>query len=364
MPTLLLPSNARAAGLGLALVLSSLTGCSADPEPTSSDADAADEDALDPDGPSGGGSVTRQDGCAAILVDAPVVTGAVDVIWLIDTSASMVDELAEVQANIAAFMQQFDGSRADARLVVITALDPAAGTPLASDPDHYRFVPALVDSKALYSAALTQFPNYQDFLRLDAHTQFVMVSDDDDALPAEAFKQQMEALLGAPFTQHAVASESVNGEPCQSAASKANPICSFPVPVVCAAAAVGATYYELAELTGGEQISICADDWSQVFGRLESAVIDAVPLPCVYPLAQLVGEQPDITEVQVVYTDGDGNETELPKAESDRKCGKARGWYYDDERDPVDIMLCPAACELVARGGAMDIGFGCPPILL
>lgn len=351
------------AGCLVTLLGSTSSGCGADEAPlTASGGTRADGSKSPTKGD--GGTVPRQDSCAAIREDAPLVSGAVDVIWLIDTSASMVDELAQVQANIAIFMQQFQGSSADARLVVITALDPAAGTPLASDSEHYRFIEATVDSKALFTTALLNYPAYQDFLRPNAPTQFVMVTDDDDAMPPDLFRQQMEAQLGHSFTQHAVASESVNGEPCQSAAAKANPICAFPIPVVCAAAAVGAAYYALADLTEGEQISICAEDWSDVFGRLKSAVIEAAPLPCEYPLAEVEADQLNPKQVQVVYTPADGGDQELPKASSQQKCGKAEGWYYDDEDKPTQIILCPSACELVQGGGSMDIGFGCTPTVI
>src|SRR5690606_35289363 len=135
--------------------------------------------------------------------------GAVDAVFLVDTSGSMLHAITQVQMNLASFVQSFDDTNADTRVVMITANDPAAA--LGGGSGNYRFIRSEVDSQALFTTALTRFPDYQEFLRPDAVTQFVMVTDDDDAVPPDAFKQQMEELLGRPFTQHAIASEDVNG---------------------------------------------------------------------------------------------------------------------------------------------------------
>jgi hypothetical protein len=216
-----------------------------------------------------------------------------------------------------------------------------------------------VDSKMLYTVAIASFGSYQEFLRTNAATHFVMVTDDDDIIPPAAFRSQMEAQLGHAFTLHAIASESVNGRPC------ANPICGgIPIPAICGAASVGAAYNSLANETGGQQISICTEDWTSVFDQLRSAVVAAVPLPCQYELAAVSNGKFEPTEVQVVYTPASGSEREIPKAKNEDTCGEDVGWHYDDEKDPGTVMLCPNACTLVRGGGAIDIAFGCQPQIL
>ena len=63
----------------------------------------------------------------------------------------------------------------------------------------------------------------------------------------------------------------------------------------------------------------------------------------------------------MVYTDEDHDDREFPKASSESACGNKVGWHYDDAAAPTTIELCPAACELVKKGGSIDIALGCPP---
>ncbi|HEX5659159.1 MAG TPA: vWA domain-containing protein [Polyangiales bacterium] len=311
--------------------------------------------------------VTPDDGtnkCAGIRQDAPPASGGVDVIFLIDTSGSMLHAITQVQENMAAFVQNFEGTAADTRVVVITGADPAAGTPVAGDTDKYRFIPSGVDSGALFTVALAQYGAYEDFLRPSATTMFVMVTDDEDFLPPAEFRSAMEAQLGHSFIQHAIASEDVNGLPCISEAQAWNPLCATPIPAVCAAAAIGRNYYQLADDTGGVKQSICKADWVPVFDELRAAVIEAVPLPCSYPLANASTATLDPEKVQVVYTPSGGDDDEFPRANTQDACGTKNGWYYDNNDSPTTIQLCPTACETVAAGGTLDVAFGCPPIFV
>jgi hypothetical protein len=308
-------------------------------------------------------TVDGEQKCAGIRQDAPVASGGTDVIILLDTSGSMLHATTQVASNMASFVQNFEGIY-NTRFIVITALDPAAGSDVALDSDRYRFIPAMVDSKQLFSTALARFPQYQDFLRSDASTQFVMITDDDDFMAPADFSEQMEQQLGHTFVQHAIASEDVNGFPCTSEAQKWDPLCIAPIPAICAAMAIGKAYYELADETGGIKQSICKDDWSDVFELLRAAVIAAVPLPCSYPLVAAGQHDFDPDKVQILYTPGSGVDVEFGKAETVAKCADERAWYYDDNAAPTSIELCPAACSTVASGGTLDVAFGCPPLVV
>ena len=284
---------------------------------------------------------TDPDTCAAISKTAPVVRGKVDVIWLVDNSPSMLDKIVQLSANIGSFFSTIEQSGADTRVITLSLADLAAGTPLGNDADKYRFVPANVWSKLVYASATMGFSQYQDFLRAGASTHFVVVSDDDDLQAPADFKSEMEGLLGHSFTLHAIVAEEFG---CGSA--------------------VGSNYMDCADLTMGKKISICSQDWTQVFGDLQSAVIEAVPLPCSYALTDLASSTSDYdpSKVQVVYTAADRPDgRELPKSTDMSQCAAEPGWFYDDEKAPSQISLCPAACELVKQGGAMNIAFGCRP---
>ncbi|MET0341788.1 MAG: hypothetical protein ABW252_12360 [Polyangiales bacterium] len=326
--------------------------------------DDVEEEAADQAAPSKPGKTTNPvtpgadetpESCASIREDAEVAPSPIDVVWIIDTSGSMRDEAAQVQANIAGFMRDFEQSSADTRAVMITENDPALGSALAADP-RYRFVRSKVGSRELYEVALETFGSYRDFLRPGALTHFVMVTDDNDRTAAETFRTQMEQQLGHAFIQHAIASEDVNGRPCRSEACTG---------LLClgGAAAVGATYNTLADLTEGEKISICSTDWTEVFGRLRDAVL-ASALPCSFAIPEVSGITFDPALVAAVYTSPSGDDRELPKADSLKSCGTRLAWHYDDEARPSSIVLCAAACEEARKGGSIDIQFGCEPVLV
>jgi hypothetical protein len=346
-----------------------LTGVAGDGDgdtPSGGDGDASGNGSGTGDGDGDGDDTERPlgpDECAAIRQDAPEGRGGVDVIMLLDTSGSMLHATTQVVNNLSKFIEEFEGTQADTRVVMITGSDPAAGTPVASDMSRYRFLKSTVDSGALFSVALASFPLYQDFLRPNAATQFVMITDDEDNLEPGVFRSEMEKLLGHEFTQHAIASENQDGHACISEAQKWNPLCVAPIPAVCAAAAIGERYYTLAEQTSGETMSICKEDWSEVFSKLKEAVIAAVPLPCDYPLADAIGEDFDSDKVSVVYSREKG-EDEFGRASDSSQCADKLGWYYDNPEAPTSISLCPAACEAVQQGGSIDFGFGCPPIII
>ena len=329
----------------------------------SGDDDDGDDDVGDDDD-------EETDSCAAIEKEAPPAKGGVDIVFLIDTSFSMVHALQQVTQNMASFVQEFENTAVDTRVVVITLADPAANSPLASQTDKYRFISSEVDSQALFTVAIARFNDYKDFLRPNAATQFVMITDDNDIVQPADFKSQMDQLLGHGFTQHAIASEDQMGAPCVSEfAQMNNPLCAFVIPgvggipAICGAAAIGKTYYSLADDTGGEKLSICKGDWTDVFARLKEAVVEAVPLPCDYPLDQ-VDEEFDPENVSLVYRSPDKKSEDFPKAMTSDRCADKAGWHFDDNAKPTTIMLCPAACERVRSGGSIKVALGCPPPIL
>ncbi|MFT3927860.1 MAG: hypothetical protein QM778_35360 [Myxococcales bacterium] len=325
------------------------------------DGTGGDGDTGDGDGP---GVPLDPGECAAIRKEAPG-KGGVDVIMLLDTSGSMLHATTQVVQNLSKFIQDFEGSKADLHVVMITGSDPANGTPVAGDKSRYRFLKSTVDSKQLFTVALNQFPNYKDFMRPNAATQFVMITDDEDAIDPAMFRSQMEKLLGHKFTQHAIASEDFMGTACYSEAIGCPVIPGVPpIPAVCGAAAIGKRYYSLAMMTGGKTMSICKADWQPVFADLKNAVIDAVPLPCDYPLADAKGDDPiDPQKVQIVYSNN-GKDSEFPRAKTRDACADKEGWYYDNPDAPAVISLCPSACAAVQAGGSIDLGFGCEPLMI
>lgn len=304
----------------------------------------------------GGGAAGAPAECASIEQMAERKLGAVDIVWVVDGSPSMLDEIAAIQSNLTNFAAMIGKAGIDHHVIMLAPVDVADQTALASDAEHYKFVPAAVDSHNALSLLLDQYPDYQAFLRPDASLHFIVVSDDESFLAADSFKTEMEAKAGKKFHFHAIASESVDGFAC---------VGSCGIPLVCGGSAPGTQYYALADATGGEKISICVSDWSMVFGPLQSAVIASAPLPCAYTLpAAPRGETLDPNEVNLKYSAPASADQILPRAATSQACEHQRAWYYDDPVAPKQIRMCPAACDAISGGGTVRISLGCATVSL
>ena len=297
----------------------------------------------------------------------------------------MLDEQIKIGQNLGQFANAITMAKLDVHIVMmttsaaipvicpITSPDPLAGTPLAGDP-RYRFIESRVDSNNPLDIAVSNFPQYSSFLRPDAATHFVFVTDDESrykGMPtpadrARVFYEDMKALLQRDFTQHTISS--AGPLPCNDPNCMPDPntgICVF-VMLGCGAAAPGDTYYALAQQTNGLTASICESNWTPIFDKLSETVIESAPLPCNYKIPPPPpGQNLDPTKVNVGWLAPNmPMEQVFPKAADQAACGNATGWYYDNATTPSEVLLCPSTCQQVAAGGTISIAFGCETIIL
>lgn len=305
---------------------------------------------------SGSGGNDAPADCGKLTQMAQVKLGPADIVWIIDGSASMFDELAAVQENIEAFATSIAAAGIDHHVVMLAGGDLAANTKLGMDPAHYLFVPSAVGSNNALDLLLAQYDQYKAFLRPEASLNFVVVTDDNSFTAGADFKAQMEMVAGKKFMFHAIASESVDGLPCTGACG---------IPLVCGAFSPGIEYYSLADSTGGQKISICTADWSQVFGPLQKAVIESAPLPCDYAIpAPPAGESLDPNKVNFDFSAPSTPKMTFPHAASQSACADKVAWYYDDPNAPRQIKMCPAGCQAISAGGTIEIRLGCETVPL
>jgi hypothetical protein len=276
----------------------------------------------------------------------------IDMVWVVDSSRSMTDEQARIRSTINQFVSDIAARSFDVRLVMITAQN-IVPPPLGSDASRYLFVEYAVGSHAPLQALLDTLPRYQDFLRPAAALHFVVVTDDDSSLSAEAFLREMRAHLARSFIVHAVASPNVDGAPCRNTTATCT-AAAGPKSALCGAAAIGTQYYALAEELGGEEISICVDDWSQVFGPLLDAV-GPTAIPCIIDL-------PDGAplDVQVTLRQPGVPLLQLDQVVSEDACGRRRAFYFVEHAVQPQLTLCPAACgSTTGVGVEMRVATGC-----
>ena len=349
----------RAWGLVFALLL----GCSAESGGGSPSGTGRDRDPMMlPDGGGTADPFARRDAgplpdsglgeCATTEAEAETTVRPIDIVWVVDSSGSMDNEAARVQENMNRFATDIVGAGIDPHVVVIT--DPDFVTvppPLGTDPMQYRFVNQGVGSHAGLERLISEWPRYSDFLRPDAVTHFVAVTDDESDISADMFDAAMAGLLGHEYVFHAIASEDTGGgRECSGAAD------------------VGRQYYTLADRTGGLQVSICTSDWAAVFTELARAVTETAPLPCEFTIPDPPADgmlDYDAVNVQYFPSSGTGGAT-IPRVDSPSSCTGSGGWHYDDPGAPTLIELCPSSCTLVGGDpeGRVTIALGCATLLL
>ena len=232
----------------------------------------------------------------------------IDMVWVVDNSGSMKEEVAQVRANIQKFAKSVS-ERADLRLSLISDQDPRFGLTLdeMSLPKDFLQVKTYVgsiNSMSILASALCDkegtvlegtvvkkicakdvvstrenegiYPNsrismaeglaqgdhqasvvsgsLKDRMRAGATRVFVFVTD-DTTKGAVVGNNFMSVTGSDPATTHVYAFAGI----------KKTPGCDI--------AKVGETYLELARATGGEVFDICASDWSANFTQLTEKVI-------------------------------------------------------------------------------------------
>jgi len=349
-------------------------------------------------------TISDDGSCSSTGKSAEAGLAAVDIVWVVDGSGSMLDEAERLQNNMDSFTASIASAGVDTRVVLVGQNDLVpAGSALAQS-GNYLFVEADVDSNNAFSKLIEHFPDYSGFLRPDAHVHFIVVSDDESNYMglgspqqrAGAFETDMGGLLSAAFTIHAIASPGNVGDlPCipDTVQPEVASCCqqfvlslflvypagceaymSMVTPLTCpflgGAFAPGVTYYTAADATGGVTASICTQDWTDIFSSLKDTVVASAPLPCNYEIPPAPdGMVFDRTLVNVKYTPPETDPDSvaaLGNVEDASQCGDSEAWHYDDGDNPSEVLLCPAICDRVGSGagGSVEVLFGCATIPL
>jgi hypothetical protein len=322
------------------------------------------------------------DGCVSVSETATAGRGPADVIFVIDNTPSMEDEIEEVRANMNAFSQTVQDEGLDLHIILISCqhedcgihdewhgicidapVGAANGCPVGGpydddNPPNYLHVSEPVPSTGGLAKVLSTYDQWSSMIRDNSAKHVVVVSDDNDDTTAQSFVDSLVALdsrfLG--FQAHGIFSYLSKEDGC--AISTTDPCCIFSAPD-----GEGTVYKDLVALTGGLSGDMCLQDFDPVFTELGGAVIASATLSCEWEIPPPpVGEELDPNLVNVEYIDADAQSVFIGRVMTPADCSTvAQGWYYDDNTTPTLVNVCPQTCEWIQGelGSQLTIHFGC-----
>ncbi len=319
-----------------------------------------------------GGSSSGSDTCAATT--AQTQKAKVDIIFVIDNSGSMNEEMVQIKQNVNKFASKILNVGLDLHVVFIVAKassptqtgnvicvpEPLAGANCADKTPTFKHVPQSVGSTNSFQLILQTYDSttaalaWKDMLRLDATKIFVEVTDDKSAMAYTQFDQQLLAKQPAGMFGTAQARKyiwhSIISKPFADAVPSNN-ICS-------GAAGTSVDYQQLSKLTGGLIDEVCKTDYSGVLDNIAKSVVDKLGCELTYPTA----EAADPTKLVVQFTPSGQAGKALTQVTDASKCGQVPdGWYYDDNAKPTKIILCPTMCSTAneSPGSKLEALVGC-----
>jgi len=367
----MMPARLSAVFALLAIVATttgSLVACGGDELPSSFGADGKnkneDDDTSGGFGQSDAGSGTPgESSCAATV--AQTAKGKVDIIFVIDGSGSMGEEMTQVRTNVNTFAAKIGGSGLDYTVTfltrkatspsqggnVICVPAPLAGANCADRPPVFFHVDQNVSSNNSLDLILSTMSRWSANLRPEATKVFVEVTDDESDLAAAAFDTQLLARPG--FGTSAARNyvfHSIISKP-SGATAPTSQKCS-------SADGTSLVYQQLSTLTGGLMDEVCKTDYSGVLDNIAKGIVDKVGCELAYPAK----EAADPTQLVVQVTPPGGTAKGLTQVTDASKCSTvADAWYYDNPQKPTKILLCPTTCTSAnaASGSKVEALVGC-----
>ncbi len=372
--------------------------------------------------------------CATATSEAELSVAPVDIIWVVDNSTSMEPAIRQVQSGLNDFAGRISSSGLDYQVVMLSLQGrdhsdrfgvcippPLAGDSNCNDGDRFSHVSVDIRSTQPVEqilGTLGQTDGYtegeskgsapwRDLLRADSTKTIVVVTDDNsrtcdrpcsslDGCPSSTRCQSGDPELtpislenfsggGNPFNgstlgpgiltdEYGRLFEGYTFNAIYGWGDERDPNVTCRYPDDSAPPTPGWTYTALVDRTGGVRAQICdqsdSDAWDEFFEAVANRVEETARLACELELPMPPGGMAlDPGRVNVLLTVDDDSET-FRKVENEAACGPLGGWYYDDDRNPTQVLLCPASCDLAqdslreAGAARIDVAFGCETLLI
>jgi hypothetical protein len=364
--------------------------------------------------------VNESDACVAERAERVESKEPVDIILIIDNSASMQDELAATERNINVnFASILEESGLDYRVIALTlhrrqrrtgfgqsATMLCVERPLSALPDctaaaEPRFSDRFfqystrIESDDSFDILLDTYappfdnerrqdeygnaPNgWSEWLRPGIQKVFLELSDGNEDMPAADFERALAELdpaaFGADPAQPAyvfhsivnIAPKAASDEPYYPDEAVEAGTCDTPaIGESTAGLTSGEVYQELSRVTGGLRFPICLPDaYDVVFREIAGRVIQQSDVACDFPVPQApAGREIDLDRVSVTIDhEGTGADaTVLGQARVAEECD-GDAFFIRDAR----IQLCPDVCAAVRgeEGASVGVLFGCESTII
>lgn len=358
--------------------------------PSTGTTDADDSMGMRLDVPATGGMV--DDGqttgeCVSQSLEPDLQLRPVDVLVVIDTSNSMADAIAAVEASINDDFAAILGASGIPYQVIVAGDYPPGGQldicitaplsttdcnpppPVPAITDVYKHYDMSTGSGAFLSNILAWYSapdphglaptGYSGWLREGSLKVILAMTDgssaSNDPGDGEAFDQQLLALapprFGTPgdrqYVFHSIIGMSPN-EPPTDPWLPGDPLQGN-----------GQSIQQVSVLSGGWRFPLSqADSFDVVFQQIAQGVVEVVPIACSFAIPEPPpGETIDPNTVEIDYQPSDGS----PLASFHQVTGpgacEPEAFYIDADT----IFLCPEACATVQAdpGAQLDVRFGC-----
>ncbi len=323
----------------------------------------ADSGAALPNGNPGGPS-GPEGTCAATTVTA--TKPPVDIIFAVDQSTSMDNEITKVKQNINAFAQAIGTSGLDYQVIMLAAksgsrsicvAEPLAGPGCSDNGSKFHAVDRYVGSHSAMGVIVDSYDkSWKQWARPAALKAFVVITDDESDMTTEAFDAALLAMPGGTFGTQGARNYVYNS------------VCGWkegtavPGGTKCPGTAdAGRRHQGASLLSGGIVESVCKADYGAVLTSIAKKVTERLACEFAVPVAS--GSQaPDPTKVAVKLSAATAAPKLLTPVTDVSKCAQVPdAWFYDDNTKPTRIVLCKSTCDAAAALGnaKVDAQLGC-----